>query len=117
MGLGSVGFASGRCWLRRLGFTFIAGVSLVLAFVMWNGAPKAGVFAAAQRQAAITQASSSQPSATSASTPAVAGTQLAGEYTHEVKRGESVPSLARFYLPQTSFMTVSELEAAIRASN
>jgi hypothetical protein len=32
-------------------------------------------------------------------------------------RGESVPALARAYLPQTSFMTVSELETAIRQSN
>jgi hypothetical protein len=40
-----------------------------------------------------------------------------GQFAHPVKRGESVTSLARTYLPQTSFMTVPELESAIRSVN
>src|SRR5208337_3847865 len=36
---------------------------------------------------------------------------------HTVNRGESLPSLARHYLPQTTYMTTSELEAAIRQAN
>ena len=33
---------------------------------------------------------------------------------HTVNRGESLPSLARHYLPQSTYMTTAELEAAIR---
>jgi hypothetical protein len=36
---------------------------------------------------------------------------------HTVARGESLPSLALHYLPQTSYMTRSELEAAIQQAN
>src|SRR5208337_2221279 len=36
---------------------------------------------------------------------------------HTVVRGESLPSLARHYLPQTTYMTTAELEAAIRQAN
>ena len=36
---------------------------------------------------------------------------------HTVNRGESLPSLARHYLPQTTYMTTAELEAAIRQAN
>jgi hypothetical protein len=34
-----------------------------------------------------------------------------------VTRGESVPSLARHYLPQTTYLTTAELETAIRQAN
>ena len=36
---------------------------------------------------------------------------------HTVNRGESLPSLVRHYLPQTTYMTTAELEAAIRQAN
>jgi hypothetical protein len=36
---------------------------------------------------------------------------------HTVNRGESLPSLVRHYLPQTTYMTTAELEAAIREVN
>ena len=36
---------------------------------------------------------------------------------HTVNRGESLPSLARHYLPQSTYMTTAELEAAIRQAN
>jgi hypothetical protein len=36
---------------------------------------------------------------------------------HTVSRGESLPSLARHYLPQTPYMTTGELEAAISQAN
>ncbi len=36
---------------------------------------------------------------------------------HNVRRGESIASLARHYLPQTSFVTAKELESAIRQVN
>jgi len=37
--------------------------------------------------------------------------------THTVKPGESLPWLARHYLPQTTYMTTAELEAAVRQAN
>jgi hypothetical protein len=40
-----------------------------------------------------------------------------GTYVHTVRPGQSLASLVRLYLPQTSFMTGSELENAIRAAN
>ncbi len=45
-----------------------------------------------------------------------AGSEVTNPATlvHTVKRGESIASLARHYLPQTSFMTAAELESAIR---
>jgi hypothetical protein len=36
---------------------------------------------------------------------------------HTVSRGESLPSLARHYLPQTACLSAGELEAAIRQAN
>ena len=46
--------------------------------------------------------------------PVEAGTQA---LAHTVQRGESLPGLARHYLPQTTYMTTGELEAAIRQAN
>ena len=46
--------------------------------------------------------------------PSEAGTQTV---IHTVERGESIPSLARHYLPQTPYLTTGELEAAIRQAN
>jgi hypothetical protein len=40
-----------------------------------------------------------------------------GQLVHVAKRGESLGTLVHTYLPQTSFMTASELEAAIRQAN
>jgi len=40
-----------------------------------------------------------------------------GAALHVVQRGQSLASLVRIYLPQTSYMTGSELEAALRQAN
>jgi hypothetical protein len=40
-----------------------------------------------------------------------------GMLVHEVKRGESMGTLVHLYLPKTQYMTGTELQAAIRASN
>ncbi|HWR37821.1 MAG TPA: putative glycoside hydrolase [Clostridia bacterium] len=40
-----------------------------------------------------------------------------GTALHEVKKGDSVPGIVRQYLPQTKFMTGSELEAGLRKTN
>lgn len=42
---------------------------------------------------------------------------ISGTLIHTARRGESVTSLARKYLPQTVFMTRAELESAIRQLN
>jgi hypothetical protein len=42
---------------------------------------------------------------------------ISGTLIHTSRRGESVTAIARRYLPQTAFMTVAELEAAIRKVN
>jgi hypothetical protein len=46
--------------------------------------------------------------------PGLPGTQT---LAHTVQRGESLPGLARHYLPQTTYMTTGELEAAIKQAN
>jgi hypothetical protein len=50
---------------------------------------------------------------------AVASAQspAAPQFTHTVKRGESIPSVLRSYISRTSFMTVAELETAFREAN
>ncbi|HLK31782.1 MAG TPA: putative glycoside hydrolase, partial [Terriglobales bacterium] len=73
--------------------------------------------AGAPPQAGIVRTGSSQPDARNVAANAAIPSLQPGHMAHTVTRGESVPSLARLYLPQTSFMTVSELEAAIRQAN
>jgi hypothetical protein len=104
--------------LRQIGLVFSGVCFLVLALVFWNESSHF-VDAAAPPQAGIVRTGSNQPAngtRVSAST-AAPPTLLPGQTWHEVKRGESVPALARAYLPQTSFMTVAELETAIRQAN
>jgi hypothetical protein len=59
------------------------------------------------------------PSAAPVESVAPAGSLDAATKTelHTVARGESLPSLALHYLPQTPYMTREELEAAIRQAN
>jgi hypothetical protein len=49
--------------------------------------------------------------------PAPPGEAATQTIIHTVARGESLPSLARHYLPQTPYMTSAEFEAAIRQAN
>jgi len=49
--------------------------------------------------------------------PSATGEAGTGAISHTVARGESLPSLAYHYLPQTPFMTEAEFEAAIRRAN
>lgn len=51
--------------------------------------------------------------------PAVQTTTTAapGTIVYTVKRGDSIPSLVRSYLPKTSYMTFPEFESALRQAN
>src|SRR5438067_7205134 len=49
--------------------------------------------------------------------PAAPSLSQFGSLTYTTKRGDSVLILARRYLSQSSFMTVAELDAAIRTVN
>jgi hypothetical protein len=104
--------------LRQIGLVLSGVCFLLLALVIWNETPHF-VDAATPPQAGIVRTGSNQPaSGTRVSAAAAAPRELQpGESWHEVRRGESLPSVARAYLPQTSFMTVAELETAMRQAN
>jgi hypothetical protein len=104
--------------LRQIGLVFSGVCFLVLALVIWNETPHF-VDAATPPQAGIVRTGSNQPASRTRvpAPPAAPRTLLPGESLHEVKRGESLPGVARTYLPQTSFMTVAELETAMRQAN
>ena len=90
----------------------------MVALFVWNEAPHL-VNAAVPPQAGVIRTVSNQPAGSTrvAASGAAPRALLPGQSWHEVKRGESVPSVARLYLPQTSFMTVAELEGAMRQAN
>ena len=103
--------------MRQIGLVFLGVCFLALTLVFWNEAPRR-VYAAAPPQAGIVRTSNQPAGSTRVSASAAQPRTLQpGESWHEVARGESVPGLARAYLPQTSFMTVSQLETAIRQAN
>jgi hypothetical protein len=97
--------------LRQSGLVVTAVCFLALALVLWNETPRFA-HAAAPPQAGLIRAGAKTTAAASAP-PAL----LPGQSWHQVRRGETLPGLARVYLPQTSFMTVDELETAIRQAN
>lgn len=104
--------------MRQTGLVVTGVCLLALALIFWNDAPRS-VHAAAAPQAGIVRTGSNQPAG--AGRVSAAGVPpralLPGQSWHQVGRGESVPSLARLYLPQTSYLTVAELETAIHQAN
>ena len=76
---------------------------------------KAAQKSAATAPSAVVERPAVSPPAVASSTSATTSSTL-GE-TYEVKGKQSVTSIARLYLNQTSFMTVPELEAAMRQAN
>jgi hypothetical protein len=120
--------------LRLSSFRIVTGVScLLFGAAAWRLSPHSAVdfTAAAQtskQAASSTQAAPEKPqlqpvnatvsTSTKAATvpepllPVAAGTEI---YT--AKRGEAIPTVARRYLGKTSYLTSSELAAAIRAVN
>ncbi len=63
-------------------------------------------------------ASAGAPSGAPRTEPVYVPDQIvAGNLIHAARRGESLTAIARRYLPETSFMTVAELETAIRQVN
>jgi hypothetical protein len=79
-----------------------------------------GVLLAATPQAASPEAAAGQENAAASPNPqasASAGSSEPSGSPHVVKPGESLASIAFHYLPQTKFMTTTELESAIREAN
>jgi len=64
---------------------------------------------------AVAPAASPEASIPASNSPAPQLPQ--GVVLHEARKGESLPSLVRQYLPKTEYMTGSELERAIRGAN
>jgi hypothetical protein len=109
--------------------------SLVLvAMICFGGSPTFPPPPPAQGKAQLTeQKPDSPPASTPAGTknipqkpetkpvekvlPPAPGEAATQSVIHTVLRGESIPSLAFHYLPQTTYMTTAELEAAIRQAN
>jgi hypothetical protein len=118
-------------------FDYLGGLfSLVLvAMMLFGGSPTfPPAPAPAQGKAQLTgQKPDSPPASTPAGTknipqkpgttpvenvpPPAPGEAATQTVVHTVTRGESLPSLVRHYLPQTTYMTTGELEAAIRQAN
>src|SRR5690348_9238390 len=61
--------------------------------------------------------SSAEASNGQAQPPAPAAPALPPAFTATVKRGETLPMVAREYLPHTPYMTVAELESALAEAN
>jgi hypothetical protein len=123
--------------LGSLRLDFLGGLFslLVVAMLIFGGSPTSPPAPAPpqEKKQAASQKPSSGPQPTPALTakipqkpgpkpsekilppsPGEAGTQT---LAHTVQRGDSLPWLARHYLPQTTYMTTGELEAAIRQAN
>ncbi len=109
--------------MRLSSVRIITGVSgLILAAAAWHVGSRSSNFTAEAQAAKPAQAS--QLHAVKATVPdttkpipeprpiAAPGTEI---YT--AKRGEAIPTIARHYLGRTSYLTSSELAAAIRAVN
>ena len=84
--------------------------SLALLFTVCAGCQRAASPAAAQQSPLVTTAS--LPSRTPASPQ-----QASPAGVHTVAKGESVPGIVRRYLPNTTYLTAREFEAALRSAN
>ena len=118
-------------------FDFLGSLSLLVlvAMIFIGGSP--AFPPAAPPASAKTQSTEQKPDSPPASTPAGTknipqepgkkpvenvppaspGEAATQTVIHTVTRGESLPSLARHYLPQTPYLTAEELEAALRQAN
>lgn len=92
-----------RHWLRTLSIAVC--LAAVFAVIGFRSVKASG------QGAQLIPANATVASATAPKIPAP-GTAL-----YQAKRGESIISVARHYLPQTSYLTSSELAQAIRSSN
>jgi hypothetical protein len=106
--------------LRRLRSILIPTVScLALALVLWHTGMGATQAAAQSAQPQLVSATkTSLPTTLKPQIPApVSKIAPPGSTLYVAKRGESVISVARHFLPQTSYLTSSEVAEAIRGAN
>ncbi len=89
-------------------------LSLIIVLLMWLVAPHAEHPALAQRAEAETAKANAVAKVTS---PSISRIPAPGTLIHVVKSGETLPGLVRSYLAATSYMTVGEFDAALRAAN
>jgi hypothetical protein len=111
--------------LRLSSARIITGIScLFFAAAAWLGSHSSSNFTAEAQTAQPAQASqlhpinASVPSITKLATiPDLKPVAAPGTELYTAKRGEAIPTIARRYLGKTSYLTSSELAAAIRATN
>jgi hypothetical protein len=105
--------------------TTLGVLCLLFAIAAWLTAPQSNAAFKAQAQTAKpkpalgTQAAQLQPASVTgkALNPDPRPVAPAGTELYTAKRGEAIPTIARHYLGRTSYLTSSELAAAIRAVN
>jgi len=96
------------------------GPHTVADFAVQAQTPKAAVATTSEKQAPQAQlqpVSASIPSSAKISTPDLKPLAAPGTELYTAKRGEAIPTIARHYIGQTSYLTSSELADAIRTTN
>ena len=104
--------------------TILGILCLIFAIAAWMVAPR-HIAGAAQAQslrakpAIAAQPAQLQPASvtTTPSSPDLHPVAPAGTEIYTAKRGEAIPTIARHYLGRTSYLTSSDLAAAIRSAN
>ncbi len=104
--------AAAECGTRTSGSS--RTVPPVSGVLLAGRPPTSAPTPAPPQQGPSTNSQEAQQRAEQASTPETASQPAS---LHTVKPGESLASIAFHYLPQTKFMTTSELESAIRGAN
>jgi len=89
--------------------------SAVLTLTIFVGPALVAQSVTAQKSASSSQVAGQNPSLVPAVQTSV--TAAPGTLNYTVKRGDSIPSLVRAYLPKTSYMTFPEFESALREAN
>jgi hypothetical protein len=102
--------------LRRLkSIGFGLALTSLAVFAIWRIAISPS--AAAQSGQAAQLVPASKTSAPATAPPPITNLAPPGSALYVARRGDSIPSVARGYLSQTSYLTSTELGAAIRGAN
>ncbi|MGE5083877.1 MAG: putative glycoside hydrolase, partial [Acidobacteriota bacterium] len=106
--------------MRHSSYRTILGIlCLTFAFAAWLLLSHSNSGFAAQAQTVSSQAARLQPASVTRKplTPDPQPLAPAGSELYTAKRGEAIPTIARHYLRRTSYLTSSQLAAAIRSAN
>ena len=99
--------------LRRITPFLASAAVLATGLLVW----RVGFAASPAEAQAPKVVTASLPTAKTPEPPAPAKIAPPGSALYVAKRGDSVPAIAHSYLPQTSYLTTSELADAIRKAN